>query len=261
MKRVYSIDVPMLLPSNADEALTVFNTIHTISNGNGLLLLMDKNALYELLLSDVSDNYELRSKVVEALSYAAVSTYSASVYSQYITHQPVMTNPTFSSKLNTAIANQMCAMCVQEEGKKSMFLVRASRWPEGHVSLDTTQNHQTLSHPVLCLDCKSLAAWLAERRPIYVPWRHGQEERGTKQRPISTFKAGANHEYAQKLLYQAYADTISDEEYPHYLYTYDALNERFVQYRYDRNCQYHGMDIVNDEDPIIPHYLHDKYHQ
>ena len=78
---------------------------------------------------------------------------------------------------------------------------------------------------------------------------------------VSGFDAWDNKDYAQLLLDQAYADTPSDEEYPKYLYTYDERHHKFVQFRNDRNKQYHGMNIAPEDENIVPVEVRNLYHK
>ena len=261
MKRVYTIDIPMLTTVDAYNASTLLKTLQTIRDTQGNLLLAHDDALCLLLLEDATIDGLLLNSLLNAITnISALIRYDSSVYSQYISHQPKMTDDAFAPSINEAIMNQMCALHVLEEGKIAMLLLRASRWPDGYADLTTIKDKKPIKHSVLAVDSVPLVEWLSDHQPICVPWRHGKEERGTEQRPISSFKAGGDMKYAQQLLDRAYEETQEEQEYPKYLYTFDLRNGCFVQFRTDNNTEYHGMDI-DDEHPDIPGYLHDKYHR
>ena len=263
MKRVYAIDVPMMTMLDVSNASALLDSLQTIQESSGELLLANDDALCILLLDDDSTiDGMLMDSLLRAITNISISTrYDHTVYSPYITHQPCMQDPSFPQPINEAIGIQMCALHVLESGRKAMMLLRSSRWPAGYDELNTSKDKKPpVPHPVLTVDKTSLGDWLKSCLPQYVPWRHGKKQRGSVMRPISQFSAGGNPVYAQELLEQAYSDSIEDNEYPKYLYTYDMKNECFVQYRFDRNKQYHGMDI-DDDNPLIPDYLHKKYHR
>ncbi|MDE6130611.1 MAG: hypothetical protein K2F74_03365 [Muribaculaceae bacterium] len=78
--------------------------------------------------------------------------------------------------------------------------------------------------------------------------KHSHEGRKAGDKDVSPFSAYDKYDesYARKLLKQAYEDYPDDIDDNTYLYTYDAKNKTFVEFRPDRNNEYHGMDISKE---------------
>lgn len=183
MRRVYTIDIPMMIALDAYNASALLSSLQTIQEYSGELLIADDDALCMLLLDDNSTIDDiLINSLLHAITNISFSTrYDHSVYSPYITHQPCMQDASFTQPLNVAIGDQICALHVLESGKKAMMLVRSSRWPAGFITLDTIKDKKPpVTHPVLVVDQKPLKEWLKMQQPKYVPWRHGDEERGSR---------------------------------------------------------------------------------
>jgi len=261
MKRVFAIDIPMLVALGDTTTDLLVDAMHAMRDIDSVLLMPCNSDLYSLLLSNSAEDYSNISILEKALVDIRIDNYDASEYSPYLTHQPVMTNPAFDTSVNEVIATQMCVMhnrMLNPDADK--FLLMSNRWTVDQPDIQTTKDHKTNCHPVLVLDKTSLAQWLQARKPQYVSGRHFATAYTQSRGVVSTFLAGGNVAYAQSLLDRAYVETESDVEYPQYLYTYDHLNARFVQFRSDNNAQYHGMDLA-DTDIRIPDYLHKKYHK
>lgn len=79
--------------------------------------------------------------------------------------------------------------------------------------------------------------------------KHNQKRRIAGNKEISSFSAydRLNEDYARLLLRQAYEEYPGEIDERTYLYTYDAKCKTFVEFRPDRNNEYHGMDISRKE--------------
>lgn len=261
MKRVFAIDIPLIAALDDRKAQYLFSSMDAMRNIDSCLLLAEMNDLLELLITD-NTQYNLNaSTFLRYLTDVETKTYNSSDYSPYITHQPTMTDDAFASATNQAILYQMAALhSYLTNPKADKFLLMSDRWSGQHTEIQTSKDHNAISHPVLLIDQTPLNQWLQARKPQYVAGRHHSTQYATSRGAVSTFMAGNNPQYAQSLLDRAYLETESDVEYPQYLYTYDHCNACFVQFRSDNNAQYHGMDLA-DVDSRIPSSLRKKYHK
>lgn len=95
-------------------------------------------------------------------------------------------------------------------------------------------------------DSKSdVKALIDSFEPKLVQLKHFKDGRKDGDKIISPFSAYDKNDdsYARRLLKQAYEEHLGDIDETTYLYTYDAKNKTFVQFRPDRGNTYHGMDI------------------
>lgn len=108
---------------------------------------------------------------------------------------------------------------------------------------------------------------LREKIESYMPklnqLKHYQERRKAGNKDVSPFSAydKYNEEYAKQLLKRAYEDHPGDINDDTYLYTYDAKFKTFVEFRPNRNNEYHGMDISKEVALQKCPYIMKIYHQ
>lgn len=93
---------------------------------------------------------------------------------------------------------------------------------------------------------------LKEKIDSYAPklnqLKHYQEKRMDGNKEVSPFSAydKYNEDYARQLLRKAYEEYPGDVDDDTFLYTYDTKFKTFVEFRRNRNKEYHGMDISKE---------------
>ena len=90
----------------------------------------------------------------------------------------------------------------------------------------------------------SLKELLDSLAPKLMQLKHDKDKHGN----VSPFSAYDRHDddYARQLLRRAYEECPGDVGDRTYLYTYDAKNKTYVEFRPNRNNEYHGMDISRE---------------
>lgn len=94
----------------------------------------------------------------------------------------------------------------------------------------------------------SLKGFIDSYIPRLTQLQHYKEGRKNGNRDISPFSAYDRNDeaYAKLLLRKAYEEHLGDIDDDTYLYTYDPKFKTFVEFRPNRNNEYHGMDISKE---------------
>lgn len=95
---------------------------------------------------------------------------------------------------------------------------------------------------------RTLKDYIDSFEPVLRQLKHFQEPRKDGDREVSAFSAYDKNDerYAKKLLKRAYEEHNGDIDDRTYLYTYDAKNKTFVEFRPSRGNEYHGLDITDE---------------
>jgi len=259
MKRIIAIDIPWVALMGAGSENHLLETLDAMQQ-NGCFLLVGEN-LYDALPEATWENELVVDLTSKWLTQLQTMTYGRDTFSPYISHNPDMTDESFGEKINDEIKALYCALHADTKLEHAVLVIDRAGW-ETYEQLVTTKDKKTKRHTLIHASVQSLDAWLQARQPRLVVEKHFAEEYERGNKVVSSFKAGVNAGYAAKLLSQAYCEYEGMEDEPKYLYTYDAQNGCFVEFRGDRNFEYHGMDLKdNAVQEVVPEYIRKKYHK
>ena len=116
--------------------------------------------------------------------------------------------------------------------------------------------------PFLC-QCDGLQYSSIDGAILLDVLKHKDFERVFGENPVSALTSSNDLSYANELLQQAYDESKDIVDFPKYLFTYDAKNDTYVEFRHSGQGRYHGMDVKNDvndrEYQRMPSYIVDMY--
>lgn len=231
----------MPIIANGDNGNIEFDNLSLLDLPTGVTLYVPEQWLEFLTeCPSIVQNYELFSQLLELPVQEVISVKKAN----YIKLTPdVLAN---SNPVDRDIAKQQLY---------AIFLIRDAKRIYG--GIPNSANEFTLlsdkgSARIINFDPTTELS-LREKIDSYAPklkqLKHYQERRTAGNKEVSPFSAydKYNEDYACRLLRQAYEEHPGDINDETYLYTYDYKFKTFVEFRPDRNNEYHGMDISKED--------------
>lgn len=268
MIRTIAIDVPALCEGNLHKVdvplfQEVLNGIRNLKNVELLISDADKN-----LLSGNSD-YTFTGEVWKFLSDIPLASYDENDKRENLTHTPNIIDAKFSKVMQEAIYLQLCVLHVKEKLYGSITFVGFIPRFSNKFLLKTIWNKKTKKHPTIIISNRAeLISWTDSCVPHLDQKKHKAVATNSSRGQISPFSSYYKYgeDYANRLLQQAYLQSKDDEEFPHYLYTWDAKEGVYVEFRHenhqgDPQHNYHGRDMMPSEYFKIPKHIRSKYHQ
>lgn len=189
---------------------------------------------------EITQNYELFSQLLE-LSVQEITPVKKA---NYIKLNPdILANCTASDR---DIAKQQLYAIFLIRDTKRIYAGITNTVKEFTVSSDKEYVKIINFNPSTNLPLKELIESYA---PKLNQLKHSQERRTDGDKEVSPFSAydKYNEDYARLLLRRAYEEYPGEIDDKTYLYTYDSKFKTFVEFRPDRNNEYHGMDISKDD--------------
>lgn len=259
MRRIIAIEIPWLTLLGVGSEERLIDTLDAMQNMGCTLLVGDN--LYGVLPVSMWEKGMVTELILERLSQLPTQSYCSNTFSEYITHNPSLMDASYGETINTEIKAMCCALHI-EDGLRHAVVAIDREVLKCYNQLTTTKDRKSKSHELIHISNYSLKTWLEMRLPQLIFEKHFGDEYMRGNKVVSTFKAGADEDYAKKLLNQAYCEYDGTEDEPKYLYTFDVKNGCFVQFRGDRNREYHGMDLSTEEVyNNVPEYIRLKYHK
>lgn len=187
----------------------------------------------------IAHDYELFSWLLELPVQEIISVKKAN----YIKLNPDILNGCDEGETNTA-KQQLYAIFLQKDAKR-IYAGVAGQVNEFTLSSDKGSAKIINFNPGSITSLRDLIESYA---PKLNQLNHYQELRKDGNKVVSPFSAydKYNEDYARQLLRKAYDEHSGDIDDDTYLYTYDTKFKTFVEFRPDRNNEYHGMDISKE---------------
>lgn len=206
---------------------------------------------------DKSDiGYELRRLVANV--FVAIALHSKATY---LRSNPALISP--NVKIDGLTKGLLYTLHIKRTENSTVFISAVPRVQSGDKEIETIVDHRSQIHHLLVRDNISFDSFMRSLRPVLNQHKHTHVARMGAMGHVSPFSAYDKYDktYAEALLQQAYNDYNGSEDEPKYLYTFDKRNKTFVQFRSDRQREYHGMDFDKEKLPEEFKYLIEKYHQ
>ena len=267
MKRTLAIDLPVLLQGNLHQANIplVFETLDKIKGLKNVELIIS-DADWQIL-SQNSD-YTFFNEIFKFLSEVTLSNHDTTDRKADLTHNPDIVSG-LNQDLSDAIYLQLCAIHVEGNTFDKVCFVGFVPRFTGSFQLSTIWNKKARMHRTVILSTKNeIDSWIGSCKPSLSQLKHqataGNSAKGIVSPFTSLHKKGV--EYADSLLQRAYLESQDEEEFPHYLYTWDPEAAKFIEFRHenhegDSQHNYHGRDMQENEYQKVPQNLRLKYHR
>ena len=252
MRYVIAIDLPLLLDSS-----TCVNSVYDIFSSEyckSVSMIGYDDLLDILAESDVG--YELWSLAANA--FVAITLQPKATY---LRSNPALISPDVA--IDGLTKGLLYALHIKRTENSTVLISAVPRVQSGDKEIETIVDHRSQIHHLLVREDSSFDSFMQSLRPVLNQHKHTHVARMGAMGHVSPFSAYDKYDktYAEWLLQQAYNDYNGSEDEPKYLYTFDKRNKTFVQFRSDRQREYHGMDIEKENLPEEFEYLIEKYHQ
>lgn len=252
MKYVIAIDPPLLLDNS-----TCVNSVYDIFSseyGKSVSLIGYDDFLDRLAELDIG--YELWSLAANALTPIALLPKS-----NYLKSNPALISA--DKTIDSYTKDLLYILHIKRTENSTVFISAVPRVQPDDKEIETIIDHRSQIHHLLVRDNVSFDSFMQSLRPVLNQQKHIHVARMGSMGHVSPFSAYDKYDktYAEDLLQQAYNDYNGNEDEPKYLYTFDKRNKTFVQFRNDRQREYHGMDFDKEKLPEEFKYLIEKYHQ
>lgn len=264
MIKQYVIDIPFLCQSDGLQYSSIDGAI--------LLDVLDTltcAANYRMLFCDdvyniLNYNSEVMYKVCEQLVMRDTIKYIHSEHASKVTSDPVIISASINDSTNEEICQQLYAMHQSARiSRQTVYYMPESR-NKGGKELTTVLDKKECKHKMCLFSLKDdIAKDVESTRPKLDQLKHKDFERVFGENPVSALTSSNDLSYANELLQQAYDESKDIVDFPKYLFTYDAKNDTYVEFRHSGQGRYHGMDVKNDvndrEYQRMPSYIVDMY--
>lgn len=252
MKYVTAIDIPLIV----DNVTCVDVVTDIFSSGfSASVSLLDNSDLLEKLI-DLNIDYDLW-RLVEQV----VVPVETSPKSRYLKSVPSLAS--LDSSESDQTKGILFALHLESYHHPTIYVASVPRVKMDCKEIETIVDHKSRFHFVLVRDRITFDGFIKSIQPRLNQLKHSHVAKMGPMGYVSSFSAydKNNTSYAERLLIQAYDDYLGPDIEPKYIYTFDKKNQTFVQFRSDRNLEYHGMDISKDKLPTEFKFLIEKYHQ
>lgn len=235
-----AIALHMPLIADGGNGIIVFDNLSLLDLPNGVTLYVSEKwdeFLYECPL--ISNDYDLFPQLLE-LPVVEVSPTKKAFY--------IKLNPDVLAACNEKvrhIALQQLYAISRDEDAKRIYAGMDNKVDEFDLSYDKKIFSIINFNPN---GNQSLKEMIDSYAPKLNQLKHIQKARLEGNKTVSPFSAydRYNEEYAKMLLRRAYEEFPGEVGDKTYLYTYDTKFKTFVEFRPDRNNEYHGMDISRE---------------
>ena len=203
----------------------------------------------------IASSYELFSLLLDL----SVEKFSIDRKAEFIKLQPDILGD--CDNLEQIPAKQhIFALCKYDDCKRLYSYVNADTI-EVNVSID--RKMKSILHFNPEVSKMDLSMYIQSFSPVLNQLKHDTVSRQYGDKYISAFSAYDRNDerYAKSLLQRAYEDYGGDVDDRTYLYTYDKKYKTFVQFRPNRNNEYHGMDISLEQAKREAPEIVRKYHR
>lgn len=252
MKYIIAIDPHLLFDNSA--FVDSVDDIFSYDYGKSVSLIGYDEFLDKL--AELNIGYELWSLAANTLT--TIDLHPKSNY--------LKSNPTLISRDATTDSQTkglLYFLHIKRTANSTVFISAVPRVNLTDKVIETIVDHRSQVHHLLVRDNGSFDSFMRSLRPVLNQQKHIHVARMGSMGHVSPFSAYDKYDktYAESLLQQAYNDYNGNEDEPKYLYTFDKRNKTFVQFRNDRQREYHGMDFDKENLPNDFKYLIEKYHQ
>lgn len=267
MKRTIAIDLPALLQGNLHHVNIplVYGTLDKIKGLKNVELITSEED-WQILYGNEDGSFI--SEISMFLSEFRMVRHSKSEKKTDLTYTPDIVSG-LDPVLADAVYLQLCIIhTVGDTPEKVTFIGFIPRFSETFL-LSTIRDKKARVHRTFILSSEDeVDAWIKSWKPKLSQLKHqanaSKSVMGIVSPFTSLYKKGVT--YADSLLQQAYMDSQDEEEFPHYLYTWDPEAGTFIEFRHenhhdDSHHDYHGRDMQKSEFNNVPKYIREKYHR
>lgn len=267
MKRIIAIDLPVLLQGNihhVDVSLVhnVLGMIKGLKNVEALFCDKDMDIL------NGNKDYSFTGDIWKFLSEIKLSGYDETSNKDNLSYSPDIISG-LKEDMSNAVYLQLCVIHTNDKtGDAITFIGFIPRFKE-KFQLMTARDKKTRKHKtVIIKSSEDVNAWIESCKPALSMLKHKETMNSSSKGVVSPFTSlfKKGEAYAYNLLQQAYLESEDNDEFPHYLYTWDAEAGTFIEFRHenhqgDSQHNYHGRDMSKTEFKDVPTNIREKYHR
>ena len=268
MKRVIAIDLPALYQGNifqVDVSL-LHDTLKQIQNLKNVELMINKED-YNILCQN--EDFSFTNEIWRFLSDIKFFCYDSKDRKDSVSHQPSIIGESMPDALKSAIYLQLCVLHGHDNPYGSIVFVGFIPRFKTSFQLTTVRDKKSRNHLTKIIkNNEEMKAWVNSLKPHLDQKKHTAKKTQSKMGEVSPFTSyyEIGEEYADFLLQKAYKESNAEEEFPHYLFTWDPENSSFVEFRHENHASdsqhnYHGFDLTPKEYDRVPQYIRLKYHR
>ena len=268
MNRAFVIDLPALLQGNLHQVdiSLLHETLHQLKGIKNVEILFNNED--QTFLAQ-NEDFAFAYNVWQFLSDVSVRVYDDSARKDKLTYAPPNIDTGLDKNLKDAIYLQLCVIHVQDNPLGTISFVGFMPRFKEVFQLETTRDKKSRKHHTkIFSNCTEMKSWIDSYKPHLEQKKHKGEETNSSMGNVSPFQSyyKLGEKYADSLLQKAYLESDDSDEFPHYLYTWDAEAGTFVQFRHenhegDSHHNYHGMDLSPMDYDKVPKHIRMKYHR